>query len=176
MLSNAENLLNVTPICATALEFARGSHAQIDGVFSCEAVHHFGKNDLREIFGLLKERLKKGGKIVIEKPSEKQNGVLPVIEIARNRPVKGLGLSTSELVAILKEVFSEVQVETLGPLKLTLEKASLFRAIRLKYASTLAGFSQREIEDGIEQMNCELRGESDIEWSLTKDIVVATDN
>ena len=84
-------------------------------------------------------------------------------------------LTTRDLVKMLQDCpgFAGVRVRRVRHV-LHLDMRRLCAAVRMRYASTLAGLSDAELEAGADALWREHGGADHIDWPICKDLVVAS--
>ena len=85
-------------------------------------------------------------------------------------------VDTQFLLSLLPKCgFHQVRTQSLE-FDLNLDKEWVFQSIRNRYVSTLCGYSDSEIEDGIKKLAGKWSRQSNILWKIRKDIIVAKKN
>ena len=171
MLSQANDLPGVDPICCDAVEFALKNEKEYDRVLMKEIVHHLGETELKTTFSALFNNLSKRGKLVVcTRPHVVE---YPFFDRAhdvwkRNQRPK------EYYVLLLKQTGFHVTSVEVAEYPVTLDLKWWTDMVLTRFWSTFSEFSDDELSIGIEEIKKKY-GKSDTIGFLEKMVFIVAE-
>lgn len=171
MLEQLPEDARMTPVCATAEEFAAGTvdlpYRTFDAIIAKEAVHHF--RDLESTLVRMAGRLAPLGRLlIVTLPPKIQYPLFPeaLTRFAENHP------EPNDIARILRGADLEVAVSH-ATYRVSVAREDWLSIVANRWMSVLSTFSDADLADGIEQIRAQFPQEQ-LEFDDTFAFILAT--
>ena len=143
-------------------------HIKYDRIFSRETIHHIPDNQLPILFQNLSNQLELGGLFVIDRLKRADN--FPWFKKLKEKfSQKSTDFITSML---LNNGFNDVKShDVIFPVRMI--KSNLYHKLKSRYISTLSEFSDKEILEGIAELENSYSNVDEINFNYEREYIVA---
>jgi cyclopropane fatty-acyl-phospholipid synthase-like methyltransferase len=137
-------------IKANALKYLRSSKQRFDLILIKQSIHFFNLKEVRQLILYAKKNLNKNGRIVIFSLNTKVNE-WPKFKSFRDNLKTSLK-KDEKIIKLLKTIFKKFRISQFI-YKVHLDKRYYLKMLKNRFTSCLLNFSNRELSEGIEEVN-----------------------
>ena len=146
IINHKDKKSNITYYNKDAIQYLKDSNLSFDLILIKQTIHFFNKKDIKQLLNLAKNSLCQHGKIIILTLKIKKNQI-PCFKKMKNRLVTSLNKDKS-IVKLIKNNFIKYKINKFN-YKVSIPKRSYVKMIKERYISCLLELSEKEIKDGI---------------------------
>ena len=132
-----------------AIRYLKKTNAQFDLILIKQTIHFFSKKKIDSLLNLAKNKLNKGGQILIFSLRTKNNKI-PCFKIMKSRLLKSLKKDES-ILKVIKSNLRYYKIKNFN-FKVNISKYRYIKMIEGRYISCLLNMSDKELKKGISEI------------------------